>query len=146
MNKKKKNKKNIYICIFSIKEDTETVTNNLINWWYKLVEQIENKLWDRFKYSIEQEEEKELFIVRLEIHSDQQCSLINVVVVMWLLFEEEGWGDWLIAFSWSIVVENLLSTMITLYSLIKMIAAGTFYSMKNVNCLIDMYAYFVAHC
>ncbi|KRX76464.1 hypothetical protein T06_6234 [Trichinella sp. T6] len=77
----------------------------------------------RFKYSIEQEEEKELFIVRLEI-------LINVVVVMWLLFEEEGWGDWLIAFSWSI----------------KMIAAGTFYSMKNVNCLIDMYAYFVAHC
>ncbi|KRX39771.1 hypothetical protein T05_14670 [Trichinella murrelli] len=95
---------------FSIKEDTETVTNNLINWWYKLVEQIRNKMRNknciRFKYSIEQEEEKELFIVRLEI-------LINVVVVMWLLFEEEGWGDWLIAFSWSIVVENLLSTMIT---------------------------------
>ncbi|KRY11865.1 hypothetical protein T12_9659 [Trichinella patagoniensis] len=91
---------------FSIKEDTETVTNNLINWWYKLVEHFDAIVLPRFKYSIEQEEEKELFIVRLEI-------LINVVVVMWLLFEEEGWGDWLIAFSWSIVVENLLSTMIT---------------------------------
>ncbi|KRZ55484.1 hypothetical protein T02_6350 [Trichinella nativa] len=72
-----------------------------------LENKMRNKNCFRFKYSIEQEEEKELFIVRLEI-------LINVVVVvMWLLFEEEGWGDWLIAFSWSIVVENLLSTMIT---------------------------------
>ncbi|KRZ97351.1 hypothetical protein T08_615 [Trichinella sp. T8] len=111
---------------FSIKEDTETVTNNLTNWWNKLKTNYRmcktSSIMYRFKYSIEQEEEKELFIVRLEI---MICSIrisnvrffpgeiLHEISITSIVVLAKGWGDWLIAFSWSIVVENLLSTMIT---------------------------------